>query len=131
MSPSFWKAPEPTTVFSAIWFHWATVFPGGNTAAAGRTPPPARTPVKTAKHTNRALRARSEIRKDVPLMATLRNWLCDVYAPKVISPDRQPSSPGRENPTFPARISPNTQNVLFLPDRASSGSQKNQARGYE
>src|SRR5947208_1690810 len=36
MKPSPWKAPEPTTVSSAILFHCATVFPGGNAATASR-----------------------------------------------------------------------------------------------
>src|SRR4029450_12674220 len=39
MKPSDWKAPEPTTVSSAILFHCATVFPGGNAAAASRVVP--------------------------------------------------------------------------------------------
>src|SRR6266487_963010 len=34
MKPSVWNAPEPTTVSSAILFHCATVFPGGNAAVA-------------------------------------------------------------------------------------------------
>src|SRR4029453_7012139 len=39
MKPSDWKAPEPTTVSSAILFHCATVFPGGNAAVASRVVP--------------------------------------------------------------------------------------------
>src|SRR6266487_1006482 len=39
MKPSAWKAPEPTTVSSAILFHCATVFPGGKAAAVVRVPP--------------------------------------------------------------------------------------------
>src|SRR6266542_4556697 len=39
MKPSVWNVPEPTTVSSAIWFHCATVFPGGSAAAASRVVP--------------------------------------------------------------------------------------------
>src|SRR6266496_898023 len=39
MKPSDWKAPEPTTVSSAIVFHCATVSPAGSAAAALRAVP--------------------------------------------------------------------------------------------
>src|SRR6266566_3498742 len=39
MRPSFWNAPEPTTVSSAIWFHCSTVLPGGRAAEAVRPVP--------------------------------------------------------------------------------------------
>ena len=39
MKPSAWNAPEPTTVSSAILFHCAAVFPGGNAAAELRADP--------------------------------------------------------------------------------------------
>src|SRR6266508_3482383 len=59
MKPSGWKAPEPTTVSSAILFHCATVFPGGNAAAASRVlPAPAATAsAVTARTTTRSTRA--------------------------------------------------------------------------
>src|SRR5215831_12683519 len=41
--PSGRFVPEPTTMSSAILFHWATVFPGGSAAAPLRVPADAAT----------------------------------------------------------------------------------------
>src|SRR4029450_6580743 len=48
MNPSDWKAPEPTTVSSAILFHCATVFPGGSAAAAVCVVPAPEAPTSAA-----------------------------------------------------------------------------------
>src|SRR4029450_10627986 len=63
MKLSDWKAPEPTTVSSAILFHCATVFPGGSAAAALRVAPAetATARATTAIATIRRTRARTRI----------------------------------------------------------------------
>src|SRR5205823_6494102 len=77
--PSFWNAPEPTTVFSAILFHCSTVLPGGKAAAAFCAVPAA--PAKATAATAIA-RARTCLRMTfishsfrnacLPLLARLR-----------------------------------------------------------
>src|SRR6266498_845529 len=58
MKASVWNVPEPTTVSSAIWFHCATVFPGGSAAAAlrGGVPADAATASATTRRTRVGLR---------------------------------------------------------------------------
>src|SRR5690348_9241666 len=55
--PSFWKAPEPTTVSSAILSHCSTVLPGGGAAAAGLAVPVAATSASAATATARLRKA--------------------------------------------------------------------------
>src|SRR6266536_2030412 len=69
MKASVWNAPEPTTVSSAIWFHCATVFPGGSAAASRVVPAETATAnAVTAIATTRRTRARTRMLITVDLM---------------------------------------------------------------
>src|SRR5919198_390885 len=73
MNPSGWKAPDPTTVSSAILFHCATVFPGGRVAATVRV-----APVGTATATTRAMMTTA--RRFMPNFLSFGGFHCTAWS---------------------------------------------------